>query len=249
MRRGSLLAGLCDMGSGTAAGGRIAVRGGSSAPEHCGALNDLAGQPPPPAKRARGRAARRTHEQPHAPGTDWSGGEFLRITDPEPCGVWSPCRPSASCTASPARAACPSIGVWFDDSWVAAGAILGRPGEILESDRVIPASPCWGWARNVGGRASLRQLGGRRSMPECSHHDRLLGHADLRLQPVGVLSDGLCTRGRVYPHPVLRSGEAVHPRPAGCAPPLVALLPWLARRTWRWPLALGWGLCALAVST
>ncbi|MET0901628.1 MAG: hypothetical protein ABWZ52_00175 [Acidimicrobiales bacterium] len=143
----------------------------------------------------------------------------------------------------------PFDGLWFDDSWVAAGAILGRPAEILDVGSSHPSFTMLLMGVHRLGDGSLRQLGvpslvaGVLAPPIVYLVLRSLSYSRsvcfLMASALVVARTHILYSGRVKPYTFDLLGVLL----------LAALLPWIARRTWRWPLALGWGLFALAMST
>ena len=143
----------------------------------------------------------------------------------------------------------PVNGLWFDDSWVASGALHGRLTEIMTVGSGHPAFTAllMAWHRIGGGSIhslavpalvlgalgpavlylSLRSFGYRRSIA-------LLLAAVLVVAATSVMYSGRVKPYTFDPVLVLAMGVA---------------LPWLARRTWRWPLAVAWVLVALLLGS
>jgi hypothetical protein len=139
----------------------------------------------------------------------------------------------------------PVNGLWFDDSWVASGAIHGRLTEIMTFGSGHPAFTALLMAWHHLGSGSLRSL----ALPALAVGS--LGPAVLYLSlrsfgyrrsialllavALAVAATSVMYSGRVKPYtfdPVLVLAIGV-------------ALPWLARRSWRWPLAVAWVLGAL----
>jgi hypothetical protein len=143
----------------------------------------------------------------------------------------------------------PSDGLWFDDSWVAAGAILGSPGELLS---VGPGHP--GFTAIL---MAIDRVGGR----DLTY----LGVPSLFFGAVGpaALYLGLRSFGYeraisaivgaaliVAPIPVLYAGRVKGYTLDILVVLLIAVvIPLLARRTWHWPLAAAWTAAAIGVGT
>ena len=110
----------------------------------------------------------------------------------------------------------PFDGLWFDDSWVAAGAILGRPAEILDVGSSHPSFTLLLMGVHRFGDGSLGQLGvpslvaGVLAPPIVYLALRRLSYS----RSVCFLVASALVVARTA-RPVLRSGEAVHPRPVG----------------------------------
>jgi hypothetical protein len=133
----------------------------------------------------------------------------------------------------------PFDGLWFDDSWVAAGAILGRPAEILEVGSSHPSFTMLLMGVHRFGDGSLRQLGvpslvaGVLAPPIVYLVLRSLSYSRsvcfLVASVLVVAHTHILYSGRVKPYTLDLLGVLL----------LAALLPSIARHTWRWPLALG----------
>jgi hypothetical protein len=143
----------------------------------------------------------------------------------------------------------PTDGLWFDDSWVGAGAILAGPGELLTVGSSHP------------GFTAILMTVDRFSGNGVTH----LGVPSLAFGVVAPMVLYLGLRSFGYGRPIaaiLGAALAVAPIPVLYAgrvkgytlDTLVVLLiavviPSLARRTWRWPLAAAWTVVAVVVGT
>lgn len=144
------------------------------------------------------------------------------------------------------RGSLPTDGVWFDDSWVAAGAIMGSPrqllvvgsghpaftGLLMVVDRLGGDLGALGVPSLLAGIAAppllylaLRSFGYERAL--CA-----LLSAALVVAPIHILYSGRIKGYTLDVLWVLALGAAV---------------PLLARRSWRWPLAGAWVVAAVAI--
>jgi hypothetical protein len=146
------------------------------------------------------------------------------------------------------RGTLPGDGLWFDDSWVAAGAIHGTPFALLSHGSGTPGYTAILMAvHDLGG--GLRELG----IPSL-----VAGIAGPALLYVALRSLGferaiaaVVSAPLVIAHVhVLYSGRVKgYTFDALWVLLLVIALPRLARRTWRWPHALAWFLAAVIIGT
>jgi len=142
----------------------------------------------------------------------------------------------------------PRDGLWFDDSWVAAGAILGRPGQLLTVGSGHPAFTAilmgvdragggfWalGVPSLVAGIAAPALLYVALRAARYARAVAVLLSAALVVAPIHILYSG---RVKGYTFDTL----------------LVILLaiavPWLCRRRWGWGLATAWTVGAVICAT
>jgi hypothetical protein len=143
----------------------------------------------------------------------------------------------------------PSDGVWFDDSWVAAGAILGSPGELLAVGSSHPGFTAMLMVVDRLGGGDLTYLGvpsllfGAVTPPALYLGLRSFGY---ERAISGLLSAALV----VAPVPILYAGRVKGYTLDTLVVLLIAIaIPPLARRTWRWPLAAAWTATAIGVAT
>jgi hypothetical protein len=143
----------------------------------------------------------------------------------------------------------PSDGLWFDDSWVAAGAKLANPGNLLTVGSGHPGFTAllMGIDRLDGGE--LAYLGvpslvfGALGPPALYLGLRYFGY---ERAVSAVVSAALV----VAPIPILYSGRVKGYTLDTLAVLLIAVaLPLLARRTWRWPMAAAWTVAAVGFGT
>ena len=142
----------------------------------------------------------------------------------------------------------PFDGLWFDDSWVAAGAILGTPSELLTVGSghpgftfvVMLVDRLGGGLRELGMPSLLAGIAGPmvlyvalRSV-KYERSIAVLVSAALAVAPIHILYSGRVKGYTLDTLLVLL---------------LVIAIPLLAWRTWRWPLAVGWALSAIALAT
>lgn len=146
------------------------------------------------------------------------------------------------------RGSLPSDGLWFDDSWVAAGAMLGSPrqllivgsghpgftGLLMVVDRLGGDLAALGVPSLVAGIASppllylaLRSFGYERALSS-------LLAAALVVAPIPIIYSGRVKGYTLDTVLVLALGMA---------------LPALARRTWRWPLGVAWTITAVVIGS
>jgi hypothetical protein len=143
----------------------------------------------------------------------------------------------------------PSDGLWFDDSWVAAGAVLGSPRELLVVGSSHPGFTAILMAIDRLAGGDLTYLGvpslvfGVVAPVALYLGLRWLGYARAIS---GVVSAALV----VAPIPILYSGRVKGYTLDMLVVLLIAMaIPWLARRTWHWPLAAAWIVAAVGVGT
>jgi hypothetical protein len=146
------------------------------------------------------------------------------------------------------RGSLPSDGLWFDDSWVAAGAILGEPVQLLTVGSGHPGFTAILMAvdRSGGGLASL-------GVPSLVFGIVAPAALYLGLRSVGyerAISAILSAALVVAPIHVLYSGRVKGYALDTLTVLLIAVMvPLLARRTWSWLTALAWVVVAIGVGT
>ena len=143
----------------------------------------------------------------------------------------------------------PTDGLWFDDSWVAAGALRGHLTEIMTVGSGQPGFTALLMAWHHLGSGSLRSL----ALPALAMGTITPAVLYLSLRSFGyrrAIAVLLASAAVVAGVDILYSGRV---KPYTFDPVLIlgigVLLPWLARRTWRWPLAVGWVVFALLVGS
>jgi hypothetical protein len=143
----------------------------------------------------------------------------------------------------------PSDGLWFDDSWVAAGAILGDPGDLLTVGSSHPGFTAILMVVDRLGGGDLAYLGvpslvfGAVTPPALYLGLRSFGYE----RPISALLGGALA---VAPVPILYAGRVKgYTLDTLVVLLIVVVIPLLARRTWRWPLAAAWTVGAIAVGT
>ncbi len=147
------------------------------------------------------------------------------------------------------RGGLPVDGLWFDDSWVAAGAIHGKLSEIMTVGSGHPGFTALLMAWHRVGSGSLHSL----ALPALAMGTITPAVLYLSLRSFGyrrAICALLASIAVVAGVDILYSGRV---KPYTFDPVLVLCLgvaiPWLARRTWRWPLAIGWVLVALVLGS
>ena len=143
----------------------------------------------------------------------------------------------------------PSDGLWFDDSWVAAGAIHGHLTNIMTVGSGQPGFTAVLMAWHHLGSGSLHSL----ALPALTMGTITPAVLYLSLRSFGYrrsICALLASIAVVAGIDILYSGRV---KPYTFDPVLVlcigVAIPWLARRTWRWPLAIGWTITALALGS
>jgi hypothetical protein len=147
------------------------------------------------------------------------------------------------------RGSLPSDGLWFDDSWVAAGAILGSPRQLLAVGSGHPGFTAILMAVDRIGGGDLTHLGvpslvfGVLAPPALYVALRSFGYA----RAISAIVSAALV---VAPIPILYSGRVK----GYTLDTLVVLLlavavPVLARRTWRWPVAVAWTVAAIGITS
>jgi hypothetical protein len=143
----------------------------------------------------------------------------------------------------------PTNGLWFDDSWVAAGAILGSPRELLSVGSGHPGFTAILMAVVRLGGGDLASLGwpslvfGVLAPPALYLGLRSFGY---ERAVSAIVSAALV----VAPIPILYSGRVKGYTLDTLVVLLVAVaIPFLARLTWRWPMAAAWAVAAIAIGT
>jgi len=143
----------------------------------------------------------------------------------------------------------PSDGLWFDDSWVAAGARLGSPGELLSVGSGHPAFTALLMAVDRVGGGDLTYLG----VPSLVFGAVAPAALYLGLRSFGyarAVSAIISAALVVAPIPILYSGRVKGYTLDTLVVLLIAVaLPVLAGRTWRWPLAAAWTVAAIGLGT
>jgi hypothetical protein len=143
----------------------------------------------------------------------------------------------------------PSDGLWFDDSWVAAGAMLGSPGDLLSVGSGHPGFTAVLMAVDRLGSGDLVYLG----VPSLVFGVLVAPALYLGLRSFGyerAISTILSAALAVAPIPILYSGRVKGYTLDTLVVLLVAIvLPVLARTTWRWPVAAAWTVAAIGVGT
>jgi hypothetical protein len=146
------------------------------------------------------------------------------------------------------RGSLPVDGLWFDDSWVATGAIHGRPTALMSAGSGTPGfTAVLMVVHRLGG--GLRDLG----IPSlvAGIAAPMLLYIALRVfgyerSIAGIVSAALVV-ARI---PILYSGRVKGYTFDTVWVILVALaLPRLAARTWRWPIAVAWFVVAVVIGT
>jgi hypothetical protein len=143
----------------------------------------------------------------------------------------------------------PSDGLWFDDSWVAAGAMLGSPGNLLTVGSGHPGFTAILMAVDWMGAGELAYLGvpslvfGVLGSPVLYLGLRSFGYE----RAISVIVSAALA---VAPIPILYSGRVKGYTLDTLAVLLIAVaIPVLARRTWRWPMAAAWTVAAVATGS
>lgn len=147
------------------------------------------------------------------------------------------------------RGTLPSDGLWFDDSWVATGAIHGSPRHLLMVGSGHPGFTALLMALHRLGSGSLRELG-------------ILSLVAGVLGPAALYGALRVTRFErsiativaaalvVAPIPVLYAGRVKgYTLDTVLMVALVVVVPIVARRRWGWALAAGWSLAMLATGS
>jgi hypothetical protein len=143
----------------------------------------------------------------------------------------------------------PSDGLWFDDSWVAAGAMLGNPGNLLTVGSGHPGFTAILMGVDRLGGGELAYLGvpslvfGALGPPALYLGLRSFGY---ERAISAIISAALV----VAPIPIVYAGRVKGYTLDTLAVLLIAVaIPVLARRTWRWPMAVAWTVVAVGVGT
>lgn len=147
------------------------------------------------------------------------------------------------------RGSLPSDGLWFDDSWVAAGAMLGSPRQLLVVGSGHPGFTAILMAVDRVGGGDLTHLGvpslvfGVLAPPALYLALRSFGYA----RAISAIVSAALVVAQV---PILYSGRVKGYTLDTLVVLLLAVaIPFLARRAWRWPVALGWCTAAIALGT
>ncbi len=146
------------------------------------------------------------------------------------------------------RGSLPFDGLWFDDSWVAAGAIHGRPAALLTVGSGTPGFTAILMAAHRAG-GSIHDLG----IPSLVAGIACPGLLYLALRSVGyqravaALVSAALVVARI---PILYSGRVKGYTFDTLWVLLLAIaVPRLAARTWRWPVGVMWAVCSIAIGT
>ncbi len=145
------------------------------------------------------------------------------------------------------RGGLPVDGLFFDDSWVAAGALFGKVTNIMTVGSGHPGFTALLMAWHRVGSGSLRSL----ALPALAAGTITPAVLYLSLRSFGYrrsICALLACAAVVAGVDILYSGRV---KPYTFDPLLVlaigVVLPWFARRTWRWPLAVAWTVFALVL--
>lgn len=142
-----------------------------------------------------------------------------------------------------------SDGLWFDDSWVATGAIHGSPGDLLMVGSGHPGFTALLMAINRLGSGSLRELGLPSLVAGVLGPAALYGALRLTRFERSIATL-LAAALVVAPIPVLYAGRVKgYTLDTILMLALLVAVPIVARRTWRWPLAVGWSLAMLVTGS
>jgi hypothetical protein len=147
------------------------------------------------------------------------------------------------------RGGLPGDGLWFDDAWVAAGALRGSFSQVFTVGSGQPgytgALMAWGWLTSGGSQslAFLTLIAGTLGPPALYLLLRRLGYARSISALLGVVlvvgTVHVAYSGRVKTYvfdPLIVIG-------------LVAVVASLARVRWRWPTAAAWAAGAILISS
>jgi hypothetical protein len=147
------------------------------------------------------------------------------------------------------RGSLPSDGLWFDDSWVAAGAIHGHLTSLLRDGSGTPGFIAILMSVYHLGTGSLHSLG----IPSlvAGVAGPALLYVALRSvgyeRSIAALVSAALVVARIH---ILYSGRVKgYTFDTVWVLLLVFALPQLARRTWRWPLAVAWAICAIGIAS
>jgi hypothetical protein len=147
------------------------------------------------------------------------------------------------------RGSLPFDGLWFDDSWVAAGAIHGRLTAIMTDGSGTPGFTGLLMIVHRLGGGQLRDLG-IPSLIAGVVAPALLFVALRRIgyeRSIAAIVSAALVIARVH---ILYSGRVKgYTFDTVWVLLLVIVLPSLAQRTWRWPLAVTWTVCAVLIGT
>jgi len=147
------------------------------------------------------------------------------------------------------RGSLPSDGLWFDDSWVAAGAMLGSPRQLLVVGSGHPGFTAILMAVDRIGGGDLTHLG----VPSLVFGVLAPAALYLVLRSFGyarAISAIVSAALVVAPIPILYSGRVKgYTLDTLVVLVLAVAVPVLARRTWRWPVAVAWTIAAIGISS
>ena len=145
------------------------------------------------------------------------------------------------------RGSLPWDGLWFDDSWVAAGAIHGSMTNLMTVEPAHPSFTGLLMAVNRLGSGELHDLG----VPSLAAGVAgvVLLYIALRSVGYGFSIAGLLSAAfAVAPIHILYSGRVKgYTFDTLWVLVLALVVPRLAARTWRWPLAVGWVAGAITI--
>lgn len=147
------------------------------------------------------------------------------------------------------RGSLPFDGLWFDDSWVAAGAIHGRLTALMTDGSGTPGFTGLLMIVHRLGGGQLRDLG-IPSLVAGVVGPSLLFVALRRIGYERSIAAILSAALVVAPIHILYSGRVKgYTFDTVWVLLLVIVVPYLAQRAWRWPLALTWTVCAVVIGT
>ena len=147
------------------------------------------------------------------------------------------------------RGGLPRDGLWFDDAWVAAGALRGSFTQVFTVGSGQPGYTAglmaWGWLTSGGSQslALLTLIAGTLGPPALYLLLRRLGYA----RSISALLGAVLVVGTVH---VAYSGRVkTYVFDPLIVIGLVALVAYLARVRWRWPTAVAWAAGAILISS
>jgi hypothetical protein len=143
----------------------------------------------------------------------------------------------------------PGDGLWFDDSWVATGALFGRPSDLLTVGSGHPGFTALLMAIHRVGSGSTWSLGLPSLVAGVAAPPLLyvvLRSVRFERSVATVVSAALV----VAPIHVLYAGRVKgYTLDTVLVLLLAAALPLMVRRSWSWPVAIGWAGAMIAVGT
>jgi hypothetical protein len=147
------------------------------------------------------------------------------------------------------RGGLPGDGLWFDDAWVAAGALRGSFSQVFTVGSGQPGYTgvlmAWSWLTSGGARslALLTLIAGTLGPPALYLFLRRLGYA----RSISALLGAVLVVGTVH---IVYSGRVkTYVFDPLIVIGLVVVVASLARVRWRWPTALGWAVGAILISS